>query len=59
MYLHDTSIIQHQHVDALQMASRAIMDLLSTLPDNVIALSSTMTEVPDDPRMQDYADKED
>ncbi len=59
MYLRDTSVIQHQHVDALQTASQAIMDLLSALPNDVITLSITTTEVPDDPRMQDYADKED
>ncbi len=59
MYLRDTSVIQHQHVDALQTASQALMDLLSALPEDVIALSSTMTEVPDDPQMQDYADEED
>jgi hypothetical protein len=59
MYLRDTSVIQHQHLDALQMASQAVMDLLSALPEDVIALSSTMTEVLDDPRMQDYADEED
>ena len=59
MYLRYTSIIQHLHMDALQMASQAIMDLLSALPKDVIALSSTMTEVSDDPQMQDYADKED
>ncbi len=59
MHLCDTAVIQHQHVNALQMASQAVMDLLSALPEDVIALSSTMTEVPDDPRMQDYADEED
>ncbi len=59
MYLHDTFVIQHQHVDALQTASQAVMDLLSALPDDVIALLSTMTEVLDNPRMQDYADEED
>jgi hypothetical protein len=59
MYLWDTSVIQHQHVDALQTASQAVMDLLSALPDDVIALSSTMTKVRDNPRMQDYADEED
>ncbi len=59
MYMRDTSNIQHQHVDALQTASQAVMDLLSALPDDVIALSSMMTKVPDDPRMQDYADEED
>ncbi len=59
MYLCDTAVIQHQHINALQTASQAIMDLLSALPEDVIALSSTMTEVPDDPRMQDYTDNED
>jgi hypothetical protein len=59
MYLHDTSIIQHQHMDALQTASQAVMDLLSALPNDGIALSITMTKVPDDPRMQAYADEED
>ncbi len=59
MYLHDTSIIQYQHVDALQTSSQAIMDLLLALFENIIALLSTMTEVLDDLWMQDYADKED
>ncbi len=59
MYLRDTSVIQHQHVDALQTASQAVMDLLSALPEDVIALLSTMTEVSDDHWMQDYADEED
>ncbi len=59
MYLRNTAVIQHQHVNALQTASQAVMDLLSALPEDVIALSSTMTEALDDPRMQDYADDED
>jgi hypothetical protein len=59
MYLRDTAVIQHQHVNALQTASQAVMDLLSALPEDIIALSSTMTKAPDDPRMQDYADDED
>jgi hypothetical protein len=46
-------------MDALQTASQAVMDLLSALPEDVIALSSMMTEVPDNPRMQDYADEKD
>ncbi len=46
-------------MDALQMPSQAIMDLLSTLPEDIITLLSTMTEVSDDPWMQDYADEED
>ena len=59
MYLRDTAVIQHQHVDALCLASQAVMDLLSALPENVIALSSTMTDVSTDPLMQEYADEED
>jgi hypothetical protein len=59
MYLHNTFIIQHQHMDALQTTFQAIIDLLSTLPEDIIALSSTMNEVMDDPWMQDYADEED
>ena len=58
MYLHNTAVIQHQHVDALHLASQAIMDLISALPDDVLALSSAMTEVSDDPQMQEYADEE-
>jgi hypothetical protein len=59
MYLRDTAVIQHQHVNALRLASQAGMDLLSALPEDVIALSSTMTNVLDDPLMQEYADEED
>ncbi len=42
MYLRDTAIIQHQHVDALLAALQEVMDLIPTLPENFIALS-TMT----------------
>jgi hypothetical protein len=56
MYLRDTAIIQHQHVDALLAASQEVMDLISVLPMNVIALS-TMTEGMDNPDMHEYADK--
>jgi hypothetical protein len=59
MYLRDTAVIQHQHVDALHSASLAVMDLISALPDDVTALSNTMTEVSVDPAMQEYADDED
>lgn len=59
MYLRDTAVIQHQHVDALRLASQAVMDLLSALPEDVIALSRTMTDVSIDPQMQEYADEED
>ena len=59
MYLRDTAVIQHQHVDALHLVSQAVMDLLSALPEDVIALSRTMTDVSIDPQMQEYADEED
>jgi hypothetical protein len=54
MYLRDTAIIQHQHVDALLAALQEVMDLISALPTDVIALS-TMTEGMDDPDMHEYA----
>ncbi len=50
MYLRDTAIIQHQHVDALLAALQEVMDLIAVLPMAVIALS-TMTERMDDPDM--------
>jgi hypothetical protein len=56
MYLKDTAIIQHQHVDALLAASQEVMDLIAALPKDVIALS-TMTEGMDDPDMHEYADE--
>ncbi len=43
MYLRDTAIIQHQHVDTLLAALQEVMDLIGALPKDVIALS-TMTE---------------
>jgi hypothetical protein len=58
MYLRDTAIIQHQHVDALLAASQEVMDLIAALPKDVIALS-TMTEGMDDPDMHEYADEMD
>ncbi len=58
MYLRDTAIIQHQHVDALLAVSQEVMDLIAALPTDVIALS-TMTEGMDDPDMHKYADKMD
>ncbi len=59
MYLRDTTDIQHQHVDALHSASLAVMDLIATLPDDIVAFSNTITEVSIDPTMQEYADEED
>jgi hypothetical protein len=58
MYLRDTAIIQHQHVDALLAASQEVMDLIAALPTDIIALS-TMTEGMDDPHMHEYADEMD
>jgi hypothetical protein len=58
MYLRDTAIIQHQHVDALLAALQEVMDLISALPMGVIALS-TMTEGMEDPDMHKYADEMD
>jgi hypothetical protein len=58
MYLRDTAIIQHQHVDALLAALQEIMDLISALPTDVIALY-TMTEGMDNPDMHEYADEMD
>jgi hypothetical protein len=56
MYLRDTAIIQHQHVDALLAAWQEVMDQIAALPKDVIALS-TMMEGTDDTDMHEYADK--
>jgi hypothetical protein len=58
MYLRDTAIIQHQHVDALLAALQEVMDLIAVLPKEVIALS-TMMEGMDNPDMNEYADETD
>jgi hypothetical protein len=58
MYLRDTAIIQHQHVDALLAALQEVMDLIAALPKDIIALSSMM-EGMDDPDMHKYADEMD
>jgi hypothetical protein len=59
MYLQDTLAIQLQHVDALREASREVMDLISALPADVIALSSSMTNGTTHPDMNEYADEMD
>ncbi len=56
MYLRDTVIIQHQHVDALLAALQEIMDLIAALPKDIIALF-TMTEGMNNPDMHEYADE--
>ncbi len=55
MYLRDTAVIQHQHVDALLAASQEVMDLIAALLKDIIPLS-TMTEGMDNPDMHEYAD---
>ncbi len=57
-YLRDTTKIQHQHLDALQMALQEVMDIIAALPENVIALS-TMTDGSDNLGMHEYTDKMD
>ncbi len=59
MYLRDTSVIQHQHVDALQAASQEVLNLLAALPEDVIALSTMMMNGMADPDMSEYADEMD
>jgi hypothetical protein len=58
MYLRDTAIIQHQHVDALLAALQEVINLIAALPKEVIALS-TMTEGMNNPDMHEYADEMD
>jgi hypothetical protein len=58
MYLRDTAIIQHQHVDALLAALQKVIDLIAVLPTDIIALS-TMTEGMDGPDMHKCVDKMD
>jgi hypothetical protein len=56
MYLRDTAIIQHQHVDALLAALQDVMELIAAFPKDIFALS-TMTEGTDNPDMHKYAGK--
>jgi hypothetical protein len=58
MYLRNTMNIQSQHLDALQAASQKVMDLISALPDKVIAMC-TKTDGSDDPDMHEYVDEMD
>ncbi len=58
MYLRDTAIIQHRHVDALLAALQEVMDLINVLPTDAITLS-TMTKGMDDPDMHKYKDEMD
>ncbi len=52
--LRNTTIIQNQHLDALQAASQKVMDLIAALPEGVnIALCSIM-DASDNPDMHKY-----
>jgi hypothetical protein len=59
MYLRDILAIQLQHVNALREASREVMDLISALPADVIALSTSMIDGTTDLDMKVYADEMD
>ena len=58
MYLRDTSIIQYQHVNALQAALQEVLNLIAALPADIIALSMLMDGTTD-LNMSEYADKMD
>jgi hypothetical protein len=58
MYLRETTIIQHQHVDSLLATLQEVMEQIAALPKEVIALS-TMTKGMDDQDMHKYAEEMD
>jgi hypothetical protein len=58
MYLRDTAIIQDQHVDTFLAALQEVMELITALPKEVIALL-TMMKGMDNPDMHTYADEMD
>ncbi len=45
MYLHDTKTIQDKHLAALQSASSDVLTLICTLPDNMLRLTATMSNL--------------
>ena len=57
MYLRDTSAIQSLQVDALREALQEVMDLISALPTDIIALLNSMANGTNDPDMHEYADE--
>ncbi len=60
MYLRDTKAIQDKHLATLQMASSEVMTLISTPLDNIVRLTSTMSnlnipnDTPEDKQMGAY-----
>ncbi len=65
MYLRDTKAIQDKHLAALQSASSKVMALLGTLPDDIVHLTATMSDlnalndIVEDNQMGAYIDKMD
>jgi hypothetical protein len=65
MYLHDTKAIQDKHLAALQTASSEVMTLISTPSDNIVRLTSTMSDLnipnntPENKQMRAYINKMD
>jgi hypothetical protein len=65
MYLHDTKAIQDKHLAALQSASANVMALIHPLPDDIVHLTATMSNlnipsnVLEDSQMGVYIDKMD
>jgi hypothetical protein len=56
MYLGDTCIIQDQHHEALRASSKEVMDLISTLPADILCLSTMSEETGDEDDMGVYHD---
>ena len=59
MFLQDTLAIQLQHVNALREASREVTDLISALPLDVVAFSTSMTNSTNNLDMNKYSDEMD
>jgi hypothetical protein len=59
MFLQDTLAIQLQHVNALREASREVTDLISALPFDVVAFSTSMTNSTNNLDMNKYSDEMD
>ncbi len=63
MYLRDTKAIQDKHLAALQLASSKVMTLISTPPEDIVRITSTMSnlnipnDTPEDKKMGAYIDK--
>jgi hypothetical protein len=56
MYLHDMQVIQDQHHEALRASSKEVMDLISTLPADILRLSTMFEGTGDKDDMGVYHD---